>query len=273
MRRILVAVVCLAVTQSALGRDFYVDNVGGDDSRDGSAPTVTGATIGPFRTIGRALRATKKGDRVILAKTPTPYRGNITLQGGSHSGYPRMPFTLIGNGATLDGRETIPSRAWSHHKGDVYKIRLQYKSYARLFLDGQAVPMVRVPFSAKKIPDLAQKQGCIYRGHVYFRTENGNSPLPYNFSLATQRVGITLYEVRHVVIQDLNVVGFQLDGINAHDGVVGAEFINLQSQNHGRAGFAVTGASSVRIEKCKSDAKLHTAKPARVVVQDSQLGM
>ena len=33
------------------------------------------------------------------------------------------------------------------------------------------------------------------------------------------QVGVTLYEVRHVIVRDLVIQGFQLDGVNAHDGV------------------------------------------------------
>jgi hypothetical protein len=63
-------------------------------------------------------------------------------------------------------------------------------------------------------------------------------------------VGITLYEVRHVVIRDLIVQGFQLDGINAHDGVFGASFIGVTCRGNARSGISVGGASRVRVEGC-----------------------
>jgi len=273
MRRSLVILLCSTfICQTTLARDIFVNNAAGDDSRDGSGEAITGTTIGPYKTIRRALSVAKKGDRVILAKTNLPYRESVTLQAGRNSGHPRLPFTLIGNGATLDGRSPISSSAWEHHRGDVYRIRLSRKSHARLFLDDQPVSLLRVRPSAGAIPNLQLKQSCLHRGYLYFRTEAGKSPSHYNLSLAALRVGITLYEVRHVIIQDLVIIGFQLDGVNAHDGVFDGVIVNVQSKHHGRAGFAVSGASRVRLINCQSDAKLLQEKPARVSIVNSKLG-
>jgi hypothetical protein len=63
-------------------------------------------------------------------------------------------------------------------------------------------------------------------------------------------VGISLYETRHVVIQDLVVQGFQLDGVNAHDSVFDATLVELTCRGNGRSGIAINGASRVKIIAC-----------------------
>jgi len=51
-------------------------------------------------------------------------------------------------------------------------------------------------------------------------------------------------------VRDLVVQGFQLDGVNAHDGVQGATLAGLNCRGNGRSGISIGGASRVRIESC-----------------------
>jgi hypothetical protein len=75
-------------------------------------------------------------------------------------------------------------------------------------------------------------------------------PRDYELSYTALTVGITLYEVRHVVISDLVVQGFQLDGINAHDGVFDASLVGLTCRGNGRSGISIGGASRVNLTAC-----------------------
>jgi hypothetical protein len=59
-----------------------------------------------------------------------------------------------------------------------------------------------------------------------------------------------MYEVRMVVVRDLVIQGFQLDGVNAHDGVFNGTLQGLNCRGNGRSGISVGGASRVRIESC-----------------------
>jgi hypothetical protein len=59
-----------------------------------------------------------------------------------------------------------------------------------------------------------------------------------------------MYEVRHVVIRDLIVQGFQLDGINAHDGVFDALLKRVTCRGNARSGISIGGASRVQIDEC-----------------------
>ena len=108
-RILFIAVLCLANATSVSARDLFVNNVDGDDLRDGSSPTVTGTRGGPCRTIMRALQLARNGDHVILAQAGQPYRESITLQAEPHSGNPGRPFMIMGNGAILDGSVPVPS--------------------------------------------------------------------------------------------------------------------------------------------------------------------
>ena len=51
-------------------------------------------------------------------------------------------------------------------------------------------------------------------GQIYFCVEQTKLPGDYRLSYARQQTGITLFHVDYVLITDLIVQGFQLDGIN-----------------------------------------------------------
>jgi hypothetical protein len=239
-----------ACAANGYARDIFVSNQAGDDRFDGSSAVTQGSQVGPVRTIARALRAAAPGDRIVLAATNEPYRESITLQSAQHSGIPDRPFQLLGNGAILDGLAPIPAGAWEHVRGDVFRFRPARTSYQLLFLEGR--PAVRVPSdqTTRRLPALKPKEWCLFDRHIYFCVEPGKLPDAYGLQFAFLTVGITLYEVRNVVIRDLTVQGFQLDGINAHDGVVNARLSGVTCRGNARSGVSVGGASRVRLENC-----------------------
>lgn len=237
------------LTNLAVARDIYVNNVGGDDRHNGGAPTSQIQGGGPMRTIERALRAARKGDRIILAKTAEPYRESITLQGGNHSGNPYSPFVLVGNGAILEGARPVPADAWQFAHENVFRFQPRLLSYQQLFLDGK--PAIRRAIEEEgKLPKLKELEWCLFERQIYFAVEDDRLPQSYNLTHADQRVGVTLYEVRNIVISDLIVQGFQLDGINAHDGVFDGRIVGCVSRGNGRSGVSIGGASRVVVESC-----------------------
>jgi hypothetical protein len=119
-----------------------------------------------------------------------------------------------------------------------------------LFLDGKPVRTVPVEPPGLQLPDLRPLEWCLFERQVYFRTERGRLPQTYAITHSSLPVGITLYEVRHVVISDLIVQGFQLDGINAHDNAFHAALRGLKCRGNARSGISVGGASQVTIEGC-----------------------
>jgi hypothetical protein len=247
--RIAITLICCAAATRGWARDIYVNNVTGEDRFDGSAPVPAGEQVGPHRTLARALKATAKGDRLIVANTGQPYRESITLQGARQSGYPDAPFQLVGNGAVLDGSEQVLPDDWSFVGGNVFRFRPSRMSFQVLYLDGKPAQRRDVR-AAADIDALEPLQWCLYERHVYFRTEPGRLPPSYALSYTARQVGITLYEVRHVVVKDLVIQGFLLDGVNAHDGVRETVLDGLNCRGNGRSGISVGGASRVRITAC-----------------------
>jgi len=251
MCRNLIAILLLTVVvpQAVVAKDFYVNNVAGDDRRNGLSEESNGTIGGPFRTIARALKSAEKGDRVILAATAEPYRESITLQAGRHSGTPSRPFQLIGGGAVLDGSQPVPHSAWSSVADNVFRFQPARMAFQVLFLDG--VPAERVAVGSEgTLPPLDPKQWCLYDRHVYFCVEPGKLPRDYDLSHTVLPVGITLYEARHLVVDDLIVQGFQLDGVNAHDSVFDGTLVGLTCRGNGRSGISIGGASRVNVIAC-----------------------
>lgn len=242
--------VWIALSAEASARDIFVDNVAGDDRFSGAAPFTQGARIGPCRTIAQALELAAKGDRVVLAATGQPYRESITLQAGRHSGFGERPFEIVGGGATLLGAAPVPDAAWEHVGREVYRFSPPRKSSQLLFLDGKPANRVPVGPADLNLPDLQPRQWCLFQRDVYFRTEPGRTPDSYHLEYCVLPVGITLYEVRNVVVRDLIVQGFQLDGINAHDSVFDAWLKGITCRGNARSGVSVGGASRVQISEC-----------------------
>ena len=246
----LALVFILLVAGVSAGRDIFVNNVSGDDRRGGRSPVSEGAAGGPCKTIAKALRIADPGDRIIVANTGVPYRESITLQAARHSGTDRYPFTLMGNGVVLDGTVSLAGAKWEHVGGNVFRTLPRLMSYQKLFLNDQPA-VQRQPGPGRPI-SLEPLQWCSVEGWIYFRVEEGKLPQSYILSCCGQTVGITLYDVHDVVVQDLMIRGFQLDGINSHDTVTRTDIIGLSCHDNGRSGISIGGASRVRVEACSS---------------------
>ena len=266
----LVAALFLA-SPAVWGIEWYVNNRTGDDSRDGRSEAISGAS-GPFRSIGRALRAAGAGDRVILAKTAEPYRESITLQGGDHSGIPLAPFMIVGNGAVLDGRREVPAGGWEFVRGHLFRFQPERMSFQTLYVGEKIAERVMVEAQATELPELAPLQWCLWRGYIYFRVEPNKLPSAYTIYSGGLPDGITLYEVRNVIVTDLTIRGFQLDGCNAHDGVRSAMLTGVTAEGNGRSGFSVGGASRLILKQCDARkngvAQFRTEGYAKTRIQD-----
>ena len=96
----------------------------------------------------------------------------------------------------------------------------------------------RVVQESGQLPELEPLQWCLFERHVYFRAESNALPRNYDLAHTVLPVGITIYEARHVEVRDLIVQGFQLDGVNAHDGAVDTSLVGLVCRGNGRSGGA-----------------------------------
>jgi len=265
----------IALSAVASARDIYVNNLAGDDRFDGTEPATQSARIGPCRTIRRALELAAKGDHIVLAASGEPYRESVTLQAGRHSGFGDRPFEIVGSGATLLGTAKVPEDAWKHVGSEVFRFTPPRKSSQLLFLDGKPAERVPVEATAVNMPELKPRQWCLFQQGVYFRTDAGRMPGSYALEYCALPVGITLYEVRHVVVRDLIVQGFQLDGINAHDGVFETTLQSITCRGNARSGISVGGASRVLIANCllggNGEAQLRTEGSSHTRMVASQL--
>lgn len=248
MRRFAFALALILLAHPVRGAEIFVDNVSGDDRNNGTTANASEGSSGPIETITKALRIARKGDRVIIANKGVPYRESITLQGGHNSGWEFAPFTIVGNGAILDGRAQVPVDGWKHVVNDVYCFAPTYKTYHQLYLDDRPAKRVKLE-STEQIDTLQPLEWSLTDGMIFFCTEKDRGPGSYRLTYTARRTGITLYEVRNVKILDLTVQGFQLDGINVHSNCYDIELAEITSRGNGRSGVSVGGASRATLNK------------------------
>ncbi len=232
----------------AIGRDWYVDNVAGDDLWNGTE-AAPGAPLGPTQTIAKALRMAGAGDRIVLANSGRPYQESISLVGNRHSGRVDRPFIIEGNGATLSGSAPVPDR-WEAVQNNTFRFPLQQLQYQQLFLDGLPARQLATTSRMSTVNELQPLEWILSKGHLYFRVEKDRLPHQYNPSFASQPTGITLYKVRNAVVVDLFVQGFQIDGVQVHDSVGPVLLSGLTCRGNGRSGIAIRGASQAAIDDC-----------------------
>jgi hypothetical protein len=226
--------------------DYYVDNLRGDDHNNG-LDAIAGATGGgPFKTIGRALRVANSGDQISLAKNPEPYRESLTLEGPKSSGNTLQRFQIKGNGATLDGSIAVDPEAWEHFSGNVFRFRPDHPTRQILFHESKPLEEARDVL----VKDLEPMRWRLKDGQIYFSVEQGRLPSQYPLTICGQQVGITLYRVNGVVISNLTIQGYRLDGVNAHD-LVGDSWIqDCILRGNGRSGVSIGNASRFDVVAC-----------------------
>jgi hypothetical protein len=120
-------------------------------------------------------------------------------------------------------------------------------SYNQLFLDDQPLPRIK---PAGGPAQLKPRQWALHDGWLYFRCEQDRLPQSYNLTCCLHPAGITLYDVHDVIVENLVVRGFYLDGVNAHDTTTRTDLIGLVCKDNGRSGISIGGASRVRIDTC-----------------------
>ncbi len=252
----------------------YVDNVGGDDLHDGAQEASLGGN-GPVRTLGKALRICHAGDRIVLANTGQPYRESISLSTAEHCGTLVSPFVIDGQGAILEGAEPVPGDAWENERGNVFRFRPPRSTYQQLFLEGQPAAQRKLLADDTRLPQLKPLEWYRRGANLYFCVEPDRLPRSYDLAYSERQTGITVYHVHDVVITNLIVQGFRLDGINVNDGVAGCEMVGVVSRGNGRSGITVAGSSKARIADCvvgdNGEEQLLAEGVSSTVVENSQL--
>lgn len=256
MARIALAVCCILAAAAFAGArptraaEVFVDNLRGDDRNDGSSAASVAAARGPVRTIRRALELAGQGDQVVVANTGVAYREYLSLSAFNHCGQPGRPFVIRGQGATLDGSAAVPPGLWRTVGPRLFAVRPPRRAVQRLFRDGKPLEQVDPPAGADRPGPLEDWQWTLVAGAMFLKVPEGVHPADEPLAWAELPVGITLYGVHDVVILDLTVQGYQLDGINAHDRVVECRLGGVTARGNGRAGITVAGTSRVRLDGC-----------------------
>lgn len=249
----MVGLTVLGSNATVAARDIFVNNLEGDDAADGRVAaldsSVNGSASsanGPVKTIERALRIAEPSDRIVLINTGQPYRNSISLVGKNCSGTEDQPFTIVGNGVTIDGTKPIPKDAWEHFEGDVYRYKPPRAGFQCLYQKGK--PVSRAEITGTELPKFDPGQWCLFGPYIYFRVEKDRLPESYQLDYAQLSTGITLMYVRNVVIQDVTVQGFRLDGISAINNAHGIQLLRVVARGNGRSGISVGNMSEALVK-------------------------
>lgn len=262
-----VAAVLLSTATPSNAAVFYVNNRTGVDRNDGLVGAPLNVLTGPVKSISRALELAKSGDTIVVANTGVPYYDNLSFQGEKHSGHASRPFQIIGNGATLTGAMIIPVGAWQETAMDVWKVAPFRKGHFQLVRDGKALVEVR-PEAGNEwtaVPEMQENEWCVWHGAIYYKSERLVPPSTLNMSIARRSCGITVFAAHDIVISDLTIQHFRLDGVNLHDLAANVQLNNLTLRENGRAGIAIGGSSTAQV----NGASIERNRDYSVLIQEA----
>lgn len=242
---IIILVLLTAPTSSAAV--IYVDNQNGSDGHDGLSPEIQTALSGPVRTLRRGAELAQAGDMLFLRNTGKPYFEMLALSGGKHSGSPTRPFVVQGNGSVICGLRQIPSTGWRNVEGGLWQLSLTRKGHYYFFREGIAWPEYLPSEGRFLLTEIPEGYWTAHRGLVYFRLPPDQTPSDSSWTYAAEEQGVSLVDVRHVQIIDLQVLGFRVDGINVDNACRDVTLERVSSEHNGRAGLAAGGSSRVRL--------------------------
>lgn len=248
MRTVLLAIaMILLATPLAEARTIYVNSRIGSNAWDGTTPEPINAFVGPVATLQRAMELLNEGDSLELVDNGTPYYGSITLFGIKHSGTTGDPFRLNGNGAIISGTKPVHPDSWTELGDNLWRITPIRKGWYQLVESGEAVPRVEMPWPPTSLPNMPAGSWGVHENALYYKAKSFDDPRLHEFELASEQTGLTLLDVRNVVISNVTFRHFRLDGINAHDRCQGVRLINVKCLQNGRAGLCVGGTSRIEL--------------------------
>jgi len=266
---------CLALAATADAKDIFVNNLSGNDRFDGLSERNVGGEQGPTRSINRALQLADHGDRIVIANTGEPYRESVSLYGNRNSGYPELPFLVEGNGAILDGTVAIHHRRWDHVRGNLFRFRPTNISYQQLYSEGFPLEKIDVDPLQPISKQLDPGQWCVVGDHIYLLVEEGLLPIDYDLSHTGRQVGVAIYSVCHLIVSDLIVQGYRLDGVNVHDLSKDVILTGITSRGNARSGISAGGSSRVKLSGSvigdNGAAQLRTEEYAQLDVVDTEI--
>jgi hypothetical protein len=234
------------VSNIAPGAIIYVNNVIGDDRANGIFAEAGGPGDGPVLTIRRALEIARGTDSISIANTGTPYFESVTLDRPDLAGSAAYPFIIEGNGAVMRGTRPLPPEVWRRVGEGTYRYQPYRKGHYQLAVSGVVADEV-VSVDGLSVPPLQPLQWCAIRGLVYFRVAPLKFIDQYEIEAPLFNVGFGLHNARHVVLRNLNVEMYRLDGVAVTGNSRNVRLVNIRSTGNGRAGLSVSGTSQVLV--------------------------
>lgn len=272
---LLTTILAVVAATTAHAAEIYVDNVNGSDGNDGLAPEIRTEYTGPVRTLRRATQLLQRSDTLVIGNTGRAYFEPLFLTGGRLSGFPDYPLTILGNGAMICGVRQLPEAGWESLGSGLWRLTLTRKGYYRFFQGDAAWPEFQSAASWE-LSELPEGQWAPRYGQVYFRFPQNEPPTDRRWTYAAEEQGISLVDVRHVRIVDLQVVGYRVDGINIDNSSQHVSLERVALHHNGRAGLAVGGSAHTRLVNSRiSDNGRHSVlvtELAGVDIEGSDLG-
>jgi hypothetical protein len=241
----LVVACALAIGRPSVAGTIYVNNITGDDRANGAHPDIKGLRDGPVRTIRRGLELVEPYGGLVIAHTDLPYAESMLITRVGLSGTRQFPFIVEGNGATLRGAERLPADVWRRVGPGTYRYQPYRKGHYQLVVGGAVADAVAA--AGADAPPLEPLQWAAVHGLVHFRVEPGKFIDQYEFEAPAREVGLGLHNARNVIVRNLRIELFRLDGIAVTGNSRNIRLENIRSTANGRSGLAVSGTSEVQV--------------------------
>lgn len=238
---------CFGVSGSAWATDLYVNNVFGDDRANGQSPVFIESSIGPVRTMGRALRLAGPGVVIRLAKTGVEYAEESAVC--NVQGADGLPITVEGQGAVFSGLAKPSDRLWEYAGQGHYLLKEPYRQRVAVVADGD-VQRVRSFFGISR-PNLDDHAFALWKGELLVRFADKKTPAEHKVRVSQLDVALMLHEIEHLVFRDITFQGFAVDGVQIRGNAKGVQFERCTFQDNGRLGAFVTNAASVSFADCR----------------------
>ncbi len=225
----------------------YIDNVTGDDQRQGTSLLLKGEE-GPVRTFERAMKLVQAGDLLWIVPNQEPYREPLRL---SVQGKPDAPITIEGNGASIDVGKEISEGRWTP-AGDYWSIPFDQKlDNQSAFMFYRGIPIARprkLLGPGELAPDFTVIDG--EAGRLNVRFPKGMAP-PFKGAYLTsgfECVGFT--NAQHLIIRNLHVRGTFNDGFGFHGSCSGIVIEHCTAILCGDEGASAHGKSQAEFRDC-----------------------